>query len=137
MLDLYDIASPFRITGIYTAFDFVWDSDGVFKGESHDFWELVTVLSGQMEVVEDDRYYLLESGMTVCHAPGEFHRLKSAGGTTPHFAVLTFGHDGVIPERLREGVFILDERMRREYLEIFYPLNTYFRQRRRNARFLR
>ena len=127
MIDLYDIKQPFRITGLYTAFDSVWDENGVFKGESHDFWEIVTVLSGQMEVVEDDRYYVLESGMTVCHAPREFHRLKSAGGTSPRFTVITFGHEGELPERLGEGVFSLEEKEMREYLEFFPVLCDFYR----------
>jgi AraC-like DNA-binding protein len=134
MLDLYNIATPFRITGVYTAYEFSWDSDGVFKGESHDFWELVTVISGQLEVVEDDRYYVLESGMTVCHAPGEFHRLKSAGGTSPRFLVLTFGHDGRLPERLREGVFTLDKKEQNEFLELFYILESFYKESRARAR---
>ena len=127
MLDLYDIIPPFRINGVYTAFDFTWSPDGVFKGESHDFWEIVTVISGQMEVVEDDRYYVLGDGMMVCHAPGEFHRLKSAGDTSPRFAVLTFRHEGKLPERLSDGVFNLNEDEKREYFDIFSTLCTYYR----------
>ena len=126
MTELYDINQPFRITGIYTAFDFVWDENKVFKGESHNFWELVTVISGQMEVVEDDRYYILEGGMMVCHAPGEFHRLRSFGGTSPHFAVLTFCHSGELPERIKEGVFSLNEAEKREYLELFSVLSEFY-----------
>ena len=119
MLTSYDIAPPFRIKGIYTAFEMSWDSEGDFRGESHDFWELVTVLSGQVEVVEDDRYYVLDGGMMVCHAPGEFHRIRSAGGTSPHFLVLTFEHEGELPKRLTEGIFTLSEEDRESYLSLF------------------
>jgi AraC-like DNA-binding protein len=128
MLDLYRIEMPYRITGIYTAFDNVWESGMTFKGESHDFWEIVTVLSGRMEAVEDDRYYVLESGMTVCHAPGEFHRIKSVGAEPSRFSVITFRNKGELPERLKEGVFVLGEENLDEYLNIFYPLNTYYRE---------
>ena len=127
MLELYDIIPPFRIIGIYTAFEFTWSPDRTFKGESHDFWEIVTVISGQMEVVEDDRYYVLGGGMTVCHAPGEFHRLKSYGGSSPHFAVLTFKHEGELPERLKEGVFSLSEDEKREYLDLISTFCGYYR----------
>ena len=126
MLDCFNINIPFGIKGIYTALDFHWESDKTFGGERHDFWEIVTVLAGQVEVVEDDRCYVLDRGMTVCHAPGEFHRIKSAGGTSPHFLVLTFCHEGHLPDRLREGVFSLDEGMMEEYLRIFYPLADFY-----------
>ena len=126
MLDCFDVELPFRIKGIYTAIDQYWQTDSSFSGESHDFWEIVTVLSGQVEVVEDDRYYLLEGGMTVCHAPGEFHRIKSAGGTRPHFRVLTFRHEGSLPDKLCRGVFLLDEGMMAEHTRIFSPLADFY-----------
>jgi len=53
MLDCFNINIPFGIKGIYTALDFHWESDKTFGGERHDFWEIVTVLAGQVEVVED------------------------------------------------------------------------------------
>ena len=64
------IRYSFQITGIYTAFEYHWESDYVFSGESHDFWELVLILEGTVEVVEDDKVYKLDPGMMICHAPG-------------------------------------------------------------------
>ncbi len=121
-----NIDIPFRIKGIYTAYDNHWESDHVFHGESHDFWELVTVLSGQVEIVEDDNCYVLGGGMMVCHAPGEFHRIKSAGGTSPHFLVVTFRHEGELPHRLCDGVFNLDGASVEEYLQIFDPIREFY-----------
>ena len=122
----FNIDLPFRILGIYTAFESHWDSEQIFKGESHDFWEIVTVISGQMEVVEDDRYYILEGGMSICHAPGEFHRIRSAGGTSPHFSVLTFSHEGHLPQKLKDGVFTLSKEMTKEYLGILPSLKGFY-----------
>ncbi len=122
----FDIDIPFRIKGIYTAYDNHWDSSGVFNGESHDFWELVTVLSGQVEIVEDDNCYVLGEGMMICHASGEFHRIKSAGGTSPRFLVMTFRHEGALPRRLCDGVFSLDGELVEEYLRIFYPIWEFY-----------
>ena len=126
MLNKYELTPPFRIRGIYTALEMCWDSKMVFKGESHDFWELVTVESGQVEVVEDDRYYVLDGGMMVCHAPGEFHRIRSSGETSPKFTVLTFYHEGNLPKRLTEGVFVLSEEERERYRTLFAPLRDFY-----------
>lgn len=122
----FDIDIPFQITGIYTAYDNHWDSSGVFQGESHDFWELVMILSGQAEIVEDDNCYVLGGGMMICHAPSEFHRIKSAGGTSPHFLVMTFRHEGELPHRLCDGVFNLDGELVEEYLRIFNPIREFY-----------
>lgn len=121
----HEIDQPFRIKGFYTAYDHRWDKDMVFKGESHDFWEVVTVVSGQVEAVEDDRQYIMEGGMMICHAPGEFHRIRSAGGTSPRFFVMTFTHEGALPPRLGEGVFLLDSDKMTEFERIFFLIKNF------------
>ena len=121
----YEIPTPFRITRLFSALDYNWDKDFVFKGESHDFWEIVTVLSGEAEVVEDDRSYLLRRGEMILHAPGEFHRIKSAGGTSPHVLVFSFAHTGALPATLREGIFALDEATLEEYRALFFVLHAF------------
>lgn len=121
----HEVDLPFRIKGFYTAWEHRWDKDRVFKGESHDFWELVVVISGQVEAVEEDRPYIMEGGMMICHAPGEFHRIRSVGGTSPRFLVMTFTHEGELPQRLGEGVFSLDEHRMDEYMRIFSVIHDF------------
>lgn len=121
----YEIPTPFRITCLFSALDFNWDKDFVFKGEAHDFWEIVTVLSGEVEVVEDDRSYLLRRGEMILHAPGEFHRIKSAGGTSPHVLVFSFAHTGALPATLREGIFALEDATLEEYRSLFFVFHAF------------
>ena len=45
--------------------------------ECHDFWELVTVESGQVEVVEDDRYYVLDGGTNNSGNQFSFYKEKN------------------------------------------------------------
>ncbi|MBQ8311308.1 MAG: helix-turn-helix domain-containing protein [Clostridia bacterium] len=121
---LFNPGIDFRIKGFYSAFDVHWNSRFAFSGESHDFWEVVTVLSGQVEIVEDGRTYLLGSGQMICHAPNEFHRIKSAGGTDPHVLIISFAHEGRLPSSLGSGIFTLSAEMLEEYLcafRLFYP----------------
>ena len=124
----HEVDLPFRIKGFYSAWDHRWDKDMVFKGESHDFWELVVVVSGQVEAVEEDRPYIMEGGMMICHAPGEFHRIRSAGGTSPRFLVMTFTHDGELPRCLGEGVFSLDGSRMDEYMRIFSAIHRFIEE---------
>ena len=111
---------PFSITGFYSAFDVHWSKSFAFLGESHDFWEIVCVISGEVEVVEDSRIYLLSAGQLICHAPNEFHRIKSAGGTDPHVIIISFSHAGDLPHRLGEGIFSLTPTQLEEYRSIFH-----------------
>lgn len=113
------IEYPFCILDINTANDFYWDENFSFKGESHDYWEIVCVLDGEVESVEDENVYILQRGNVVFHAPGEFHRIKSLGTSHPHVLVMTFHHSGELPKVLREGVFTLSESELCRYEKIF------------------
>ena len=113
------LAEPFRLQSIYTSLDFHWDSSFLFSGERHRFWEAVFVLSGQVEVAEDERVYILGPGDMIFHGSQEFHTIRSSGGTQPHVRVLTFIHDGTVPPRLSEGVFALDLEETEEYGRLF------------------
>ncbi|MBE6589688.1 MAG: helix-turn-helix transcriptional regulator [Ruminococcaceae bacterium] len=124
----YDIPTPFRITSLFSAIDYKWDKNFMFKGEDHDFWEIVTVMEGEVEVVENEQTYLLHRGEMILHAPGDFHRIKSAGGTSPHVFVLSFANTGALPDTLKDGVFALGEDVLEEYRDLFYVFHTYTTQ---------
>ena len=118
MLQLMPIDRLFSIEGFFSAFQFDWDESFVFNGESHPFWEAVYVLSGEVEVTEDENVYILGEGNLIFHAPMEFHRIKSAQGSSPSGYIISFGTSGCLPEHLSEGVFHLEPSARQEYEEI-------------------
>ena len=122
------IEEKFRITGFYTAFSFSWDAGFEFKGESHRVWEIVYVSFGEVEVSEDEKIYHLVQDNMVLHAPMEFHRIKSYNGTTPRVLVVSFYAEGDLPEKLKDGVFLLSEKEREEYKRIFEKIDRYVKQ---------
>ena len=60
-----NITKQFEITGFYSAFPFHWNPEFVFHGESHDFWEIVLVTDGAVEVTEDEKVYQLQKNRAV------------------------------------------------------------------------
>ncbi|GGG61695.1 helix-turn-helix domain-containing protein [Paenibacillus radicis (ex Gao et al. 2016)] len=63
----------------------------VFEGEQHDFWEMLYVDKGAVEVRADDRTYELTQGMIIFHKPGEFHTVRVGDGhKPPNLIVLAF-----------------------------------------------
>lgn len=117
---LVPIPQGFRIAAIYDlVLDRVFARDMTFSGEAHDFYELVYVESGKIEVTEEEEIYLLGEGDLVLHAPMEFHRIRSAGGTEPHVLNLSFSAEGVLPPALTSGVLSLGAAKRAEFLEVF------------------
>lgn len=109
----------FGILGFYTSIRFSWDESFVFNGESHNFWEAVCVLSGEVEITEDEKVYHLGADHIILHAPMEFHRIRSHNGTHPTGLILSFAAEGELPETLKNGVFSLSIAERERYKEIF------------------
>lgn len=75
---------------IVTIHYFEFASDYVFKGEKHDFWELLYVDKGEVEIMADTQGYKLEQGDIVFHKPNEFHSVWANGMTAPNIVVLSF-----------------------------------------------
>ena len=126
MLRHVPINGCFEITGFYSAIKFNWSDNFVFNGESHPFWEAVFVESGEVEVTEDENVYTLGAGNLIFHAPMEFHRIKSAHGSTPSGFIFSFTAQGQLPDTLRSGVFTLDPSMIKSYGVICEMIHRFY-----------
>lgn len=78
------------ITEIYSIHYFEYAKDFVYEGESHDFWELLCVDNGDIEVVAGDRTVRLSKGEMIFHKPNEFHALRANGKSAPNLIVVSF-----------------------------------------------
>ena len=109
-IDQYDqlmINKTIEINSIITAFEIIYDSEFYYKGEAHDFWELVCVVDGEINVTADNNILELHKNQIIFHRPMEFHRLWSANGTTPHLIIMSFGIAQPIP--LKEAVYTISD----------------------------
>lgn len=123
---LIEFKRPFSIYGFRTTLEYNWNEHYAFAGESHNFPEIVYVISGVVEVTEDERIYRLTAGNLLLHAPMEFHKIRSAEGTTPHVLIMSFFHTGALPSALKEGVFFLSEKEQEEYEAIFRRAYSFY-----------
>ncbi len=121
-----NIERLFKIEQIICPLDRQFSRDYSFSGESHDFWEIVFVRDGKLEVTEDENVYWLSDGDMVFHAPMEFHRLKSGGNTLPKVINLSFMAGGSLPKELSSGVFKLDVMEQKEFIQIFQLAKSLF-----------
>ena len=78
------------ITRLVTVHYFEYAKDYVFEGEQHDFWELLYVDKGEVEVVAGDTGYRLQRGEMIFHKPGEFHNVFANGVVAPNLVVIAF-----------------------------------------------
>lgn len=78
---------------LYTAFSAQRAADFVFRGEAHDFYELVLLTEGRLGVTAGAESFVLDAPAAVLHPPMEFHSLHATGGTAPHITVFSFAAD--------------------------------------------
>ena len=122
-MEYIKVNEPFKICGIASLLVREFPPSFVFLGESHPFWEVFAVLSGEVEVVENEKTYMLSAGDIIFHSPDEFHRLKSSGGTAPKTVTYSLIVEGKLPDALSNGVFNLTDRLLEELCEVSKVLN--------------
>jgi hypothetical protein len=84
------LAKAIDIPAVVTVHYFEYAKDYVFEGESHDFWELLYVDKGEVEVMADKTGYRLRQGDMIFHKPGEFHNVFANGVVAPNLVVVAF-----------------------------------------------
>lgn len=83
---LYD---QINVSGIYTIHYFKYGRNFKFEGESHDFWELVYLDSGNATIVADNRSFKLRQGEAFFHKPNEHHNIYTDDDFA-NSAIITF-----------------------------------------------
>ena len=80
----------FRITRIVTIHCFDLAPKYLYKGESHDFWEIVYVDRGEIGLHAGEEYHRLKQGEMVFHQPNEFHNIECDGVHGASVFIITF-----------------------------------------------
>jgi len=84
-----NLPSIINVSKIVTIHYDEYDKNFVFDGEQHDFWELVYIDKGQVEICRDDTALMLSQGELIFHRPNEFHSIR-AYNSSPNFFVISF-----------------------------------------------
>lgn len=80
----------FNINEIITIHYFEYEKDYSYKGETHDFWEIVYVDKGQIEIDMGQEKRILPQGHIAFHEPNEYHNLRADGVIAPNLVVISF-----------------------------------------------
>ena len=101
------IIEQIHITSMHSLFKIHYECGFEFPGETHDFWECLYILDGELCVSADERIYNMSQGELIFHKPLEFHKfiVNNPKGAT----VLTFSFSagGPLTFWLRNKVFKL------------------------------
>ncbi|GAA3409543.1 AraC family transcriptional regulator [Paenibacillus hodogayensis] len=97
------------IHDVITIYYFEFGKHFVFRGETHDFWEMLYVDKGELEVWGDDRCYRIGQGALVFHKPNEFHKFRVQNDKAPNVIVLTFDCDSEAMKLFENAVIRLQD----------------------------
>lgn len=78
------------VKSIVTVHYFEFAKNYIFEGEKHDFWELLYVDKGEVEVMSDIHGYKLKQGEMIFHKPNQFHNEWANGKVAPNLVVISF-----------------------------------------------
>jgi len=78
-----------NVSKIVTVHYYEFDKNFVFNGETHDFWEMVYIDKGRVQVRNDEEELILSQGEIIFHRPNEFHSIKALN-SAPNFFVVSF-----------------------------------------------
>lgn len=129
---LHKIKNRFYIDQIGNAYNQTLSKDFIFTGESHSFIEAVYVVSGCVQVTEDEKVYVLNEGDIIFHAPMEFHCIKSHKNTAPNIRNLSFTIIGDLPNRIFDGVYHLTDKQQSLFIKCFDLTNQYDKESKNN-----
>lgn len=86
----HQISNIISIHKIVTLNYFEVKNDFEYKGEKHNFWELVYVDKGNLVVETENTDFILRQGECAFHRPNEFHVHKADGKVAPNYIVICF-----------------------------------------------
>ncbi|MBE6787102.1 MAG: helix-turn-helix domain-containing protein [Ruminococcaceae bacterium] len=85
------------ITTLYSGFSTTHKVGYQYKGESHDFWEMVFVLKGKLQATAGEKVFVLQSGEAIVHSPMQFHALSCSQGVDATILVFSFAGKNIPP----------------------------------------
>ena len=102
------IKKPLILHSFYTAFEETHAPGFSFDGESHNFWEFVYVIDGNLGVLANEKLYVLSKNEIIFHKPMEFHRIWNEGSSPLKIFIISFTASGKIMKNFEKAVFELN-----------------------------
>ncbi|HML45928.1 MAG TPA: AraC family transcriptional regulator [Clostridia bacterium] len=86
----YKAEKLIKIRALFSLHYFTFKTGFAFEGENHDFWEMVYVDKGEVDIGADDKIVRLSQGEVIFHKPGEFHSIWANCTDSPNIMVISF-----------------------------------------------
>lgn len=88
--EIYKFNSVVCVEGLINAAHYKVPRAFLWAGERHDFWEMVYVDKGELEVIAGADNYILKVGELAFHCPNEFHNLRAHSCNSCNIFIFAF-----------------------------------------------
>ncbi len=123
----HKIVNMININKIVTIHYHELDKNFSFDGESHNFWEMVYVDAGEVEIDTDECSYLLKQGEMIFHKPNEFHTLKANKRNASNVFVISFVCSSEIMSFFENKVISLSQKLKKYIANILEEYDQTFK----------
>lgn len=98
-----------NIEHIISVHYFEYSKNYIFEGEKHDFWEFLYVDKGEINVMADDKNYLLRKGNMIFYKPNEWHNVIANGKVAPNLIVVGFNCNSTAMKYFENKILNIDD----------------------------
>lgn len=103
-----NLPCPVNVTGVYTIHYFKYGKRFRFPLESHDFWEMIFIDSGQAKVITDNKTCNLKQGEAIFHKPNVPHTIYTEENFA-NSAIISFECKSKALNTLANKIFTLSD----------------------------
>lgn len=122
----HKIANLISINKIVTVFFHEFGKNFNFDGESHNFWEMVYVDSGVVEISAGGKVHILKSGDIAFHKPNEFHTIKTDSEHNANVFVISFVCSSVAMSYFKGKVLSVPSKLKKHITSILNEIEQSF-----------
>ncbi len=112
------IENLINVNKIITLHFFEFDKDYSFKGEFHDFWEIVFCVKNGIYCTTNGKKVYLKSGEAIFHKPNVFHSLFADGENPSNVIIISFDSKSSAMRFFENKVFLLSEFEQKLFFDI-------------------
>lgn len=112
------VGDSLQINEVYTLSWQAFKDGYFFKGESHNFYEVVCVLKGKVGITAGKNVFVLSENQMTVHYPGEFHAIWEEGDTAPECIIFSFSAPRF--PTIKGSVYAIKEDLMKELVDLYF-----------------
>ena len=114
----YRLANLISINKIVTVHYYEFSKNFTFEGESHNFWEMVYVDKGQVNIRAGAEDFILKQGQVAFHKPNEFHALCTDGINAADVFIIAFVCSSASMEFFKNYTVLLPVKLKKQMFSL-------------------